>query len=82
MKVLLPLIAIAAVALPIGAALSQGSAPVAVSEPAPERTWQLVQFYKGDAFVLDHGMTHDDCDDAVPRNQAAKGLRFSCELEG
>lgn len=43
--------------------------------------WRIVQYYKGDAFVIDHGLTHDDCDDMLPRNQAAKGLTFACELE-
>lgn len=56
--------------------------PAPAPQAMPSQSWQLVQHYRGETFILDHGMTHDDCDDATPRNQAAKHLRFTCELEG
>lgn len=79
-----PLVACSAAAFVAGVLSAQLNASDTTPAPqaAPSQSWQLVQHYRGDTFILDHGMTHDDCDDATPRNQAAKHLRFSCELEG
>ncbi|MES2300869.1 MAG: hypothetical protein V4521_02145 [Pseudomonadota bacterium] len=52
--------------------------------PAPDqagRDWAIVGTFKGDSFVLDSGLTHDDCDDSKPSNQPRYALAFSCELE-
>ncbi|CDO34015.1 hypothetical protein [Novosphingobium sp. KN65.2] len=43
--------------------------------------WQLVMLYKGDAYVIDHGLTVSDCFGAMPLSDAAKGLSFQCERE-
>lgn len=81
MKAPLTIACIALALIPVAALVQASAAPTPTIKPAPAATWELVQYYKGDVFGLDRGMSHDDCDDALPRNQAAKGLRFSCEVE-
>ena len=56
---------------------------VALSQPASDSgpTYSLVMEYQGQAFAIDHDMSFGDCFDALPRNDARKGLSFACELE-
>lgn len=56
---------------------------VALSQPTEDSgpTYSMVMEYRGDAYVIDHGMSFGDCFDALPRNDARKGLSFACELE-
>jgi hypothetical protein len=74
-----------ALALAIGATAAAWQIPFHHASQAPAAkplggSWQLVEYYRGDAFVIDHALTHDDCDDAQAKLHA-RGIRFVCELE-
>ena len=76
---------LAALALAISAAAAAWQIPFHHASHAPAAkplggSWQLVEYYRGDAFVIDHALTHDDCDDAQAELHA-RGIRFVCELE-
>ena len=68
-------LALAAVA---GLTAMQAAGPIA---PAHSKSWQLVQTFHGDEFAIDSGLSLGDCVEAMPENQAAKGLSFACEVE-
>ncbi len=41
--------------------------------------WQIVEEYKGQRFVMDSGLSTEDCTSALPHNDVAHGLYFACE---
>lgn len=45
-------------------------------------SYQLVMQYRADAFVLDHGLTREDCTQALPYGDDLKHVHFTCEVEG
>ncbi|HUD90086.1 hypothetical protein [Sphingobium sp.] len=47
-----------------------------------EPSYQLVMQYRTDAYVLDSGLTKDDCDDALPFGDNIKHVHFSCVVGG
>jgi hypothetical protein len=44
-------------------------------------TYQLIMYYRTDAYVLDHDLTKEDCGDALPFGDNLKHVQFSCEQE-
>ncbi len=53
---------------------------VAANAANPSR-WSLVMEYRGDAFILDHGLTLGDCLAAMPRNDVVRHVSYACEVE-
>jgi hypothetical protein len=47
-----------------------------------DASYELVMEYRTDAYVLDRGLTKDDCDDALPFGDQLKHVHFSCVVEG
>jgi hypothetical protein len=45
-------------------------------------TYQLVLQYRTDIHVLDHGLTQEDCAQALPFGDNVKQVHFACEREG
>lgn len=46
-----------------------------------EATYSLVMTYHGEAFVIDHSISAEDCADLRPLDQWSKGIAFACERE-
>lgn len=62
------------------ACLPMACAPIPAPEPA---SWSLVGEDRGNAYVLDHGLTLDDCDAAYRALPKAIGFDLIyCEREG
>jgi hypothetical protein len=74
---LLPYVAVAALAgnvIALGVINGQSRAP----SLDPAATYELALTYAGQRYVLDHGLTSDDCAQAMIETKRAT----SCEVEG
>ncbi len=42
-------------------------------------SYELILTYRNDRLVLDHGLTQEDCVDALPHDDPRKHVSFTCE---
>lgn len=64
-------------------ALGAGAVQAHLDKWGPtEPAFKLVMQYRTDSYVLDHGMTRQDCSEALPFGDPVKLVHFSCEQEG
>jgi hypothetical protein len=63
---------------PLAACAAQAPAPHA---PHYAATWSIVMQHAGNDYILDHGMTSDDCMAAKPVNRPDLDQWYACERE-